>query len=90
MQLAGFVPLTCSVNGETVQQSSIGDLIFGVPEMIAYLSWVLPPLPGDVILTGTPSGVGCRPQRYLAAGDALVTEVGGVGTMRHDCVAGRP
>ncbi len=77
--------LGCSVNGEVVQQSSTADLVFSVPELIATLSGVLPLLPGDVIFTGTPSGVGTArtPPRYLASGDVLESWIEGIGTMRN-------
>jgi 2-keto-4-pentenoate hydratase/2-oxohepta-3-ene-1,7-dioic acid hydratase in catechol pathway len=54
----GDLALGCSVNGEPVQEGRTSDLIFSVPELIAQVSAVLPLLPGDVIFTGTPSGVG--------------------------------
>jgi 2-keto-4-pentenoate hydratase/2-oxohepta-3-ene-1,7-dioic acid hydratase in catechol pathway len=64
-------------------------MIFPVPELIARLSAVTPLLPGDVIFTGTPSGVGLgrTPQRYLVPGDELVSHVEGIGSMRHHLVA---
>ncbi|WP_103335208.1 fumarylacetoacetate hydrolase family protein [Amycolatopsis sp. CA-126428] len=77
--------LGCAVNGESVQKGRTSDLIFSVPELVARLSAILPLLTGDVIFTGTPSGVGMArsPQRFLAAGDDLVTTIEGIGTMRH-------
>jgi len=77
--------LGCSVNGETVQDGRTSDLVFTVPALIARLSAVLALLPGDVIFTGTPAGVGMsrQPPRYLAVGDVLETWIGGIGTMRH-------
>ena len=77
--------LGCAVNGESVQKGRTSDLIFSVPEIVARLSAILPLRPGDVIFTGTPSGVGMArsPQRFLAAGDELVTTIEGIGTMRH-------
>lgn len=82
------IRVSCSVNGVERQSSSTSDLIFGVPELIAYLSDVLPLLPGDVILTGTPSGVGIgqRPPVFLRPGDTIVTRVADL-TMEHRCVA---
>ncbi|WP_433875265.1 fumarylacetoacetate hydrolase family protein [Sinomonas atrocyanea] len=79
------IDLACSVNGEQVQKGNTSDMVFPVPEIIARLSAVTPLLPGDVIFTGTPAGVGVgrSPQRFLAPGDALVTVVQGVGEMRH-------
>jgi 2,4-didehydro-3-deoxy-L-rhamnonate hydrolase len=93
LQAAGLNPddlaISCSINGETVQQSRTGDMIFSVSEIIAYLSRVVELLPGDVIFTGTPSGVGVarKPQRWLQPGEELVTEIEGLGTMRHRFVA---
>jgi 2,4-diketo-3-deoxy-L-fuconate hydrolase len=83
------IAVSCAVNGETVQDSSTANMVFSVAELIAYLSAVLPLLPGDVILTGTPAGVGMArsPQRYLAPGDVLTTDVGGIGRLSHDFVA---
>jgi len=77
--------LGCSVNGESVQKGRTRDLVFSVPVLVARLSAVLPLLPGDVIFTGTPAGVGAarNPKRFLAAGDELVTTIEGIGTMRH-------
>ncbi|MFD4948838.1 MULTISPECIES: fumarylacetoacetate hydrolase family protein [unclassified Streptomyces] len=76
--------LTCAVNGEEMQRGRTRQLIFSVPALIAKLSGVLPLLPGDVIFTGTPAGVGLgrTPQRWLAAGDELVSSVQGIGELR--------
>lgn len=81
--------LSCAVNGEEVQKGRTRDLIFSVPALIAGLSAVLPLLPGDVIFTGTPAGVGLGrdPQRFLAAGDELVSSVEGIGELRQTFVA---
>jgi 2-keto-4-pentenoate hydratase/2-oxohepta-3-ene-1,7-dioic acid hydratase in catechol pathway len=77
--------LSCSVNGEQMQKDRTGNMIASIPELIAKLSGVLTLLPGDVIFTGTPAGVGLgrSPQRWLAPGDELVTRVEGIGEMRH-------
>ena len=82
--------LGCSIDGETVQDDRTGDLIFSVPSLVAELSAVLPLLPGDVIFTGTPAGVGMarQPPRALAAGQVLETWIEGIGTIRNRCVAG--
>jgi len=82
--------LGCSVNGETVQDDRTSGLIFGVPSLIAQLSAVLPLLPGDVIFTGTPDGVGQArtPPRFLRPGDVLESWVDGVGRIRSTFVAG--
>ena len=80
--------LGCSVDGETVQDARTSDLIFSVPRLVAELSAVLPLLPGDVIFTGTPSGVGIvrQPPRFLQPGAVLKTWVEGIGTIRNRCV----
>jgi 2-keto-4-pentenoate hydratase/2-oxohepta-3-ene-1,7-dioic acid hydratase in catechol pathway len=81
--------LRCTVNGEEVQKGRTRDLIFSVPALIAGLSAVLPLLPGDVIFTGTPAGVGLgrNPQRWLAPGDELVSTIAGIGELRQRFVA---
>ncbi|MGW3625404.1 fumarylacetoacetate hydrolase family protein [Streptomyces sp. NPDC000880] len=73
--------LGCAINGEDVQKGRTSDLIFSVPQLIARLSAVLPLLPGDVIFTGTPAGVGLglSPQRFLHPGDVLRSYVTGIG-----------
>ena len=80
--------LGCSVDGDTVQDARTSDLIFSVPQLIAELSAVLPLLPGDVIFTGTPEGVGAtrRPPRFLQPGQVLETWIEGIGTIRNRCV----
>ncbi|HEX4091020.1 MAG TPA: fumarylacetoacetate hydrolase family protein [Trebonia sp.] len=79
--------LTCSVNGELMQRSRTSDLLFGVPALISYMSQVITLLPGDVIATGSPSGVGAfrKPPRFLAAGDVLTTAIEGIGELRNVC-----
>jgi 2-keto-4-pentenoate hydratase/2-oxohepta-3-ene-1,7-dioic acid hydratase in catechol pathway len=81
--------LSCSINGEQMQKSRTRELIFGVPELIEQLSRVTPLLPGDIIFTGTPSGVGLgrSPQRWLAPGDVLTSYIEGIGEMSHRFVA---
>ncbi|MFC8448124.1 fumarylacetoacetate hydrolase family protein [Kitasatospora sp. NPDC057223] len=81
--------LRCTVNGEEVQKSRTAELIFSVPELIARLSAVIPLLPGDIIFTGTPAGVGLGrdPQRWLAPGDELVSTIEGIGELRQRFVA---
>ena len=65
--------LGCSVDGETVQDARTSDLMFSVPQLVAELSAVLPLLPGDIIFTGTPAGVGFtrQPPRFLQPGQVL-------------------
>jgi 2-keto-4-pentenoate hydratase/2-oxohepta-3-ene-1,7-dioic acid hydratase in catechol pathway len=80
--------LGCSVDGEKVQDARTSDLIFSVPKLIAELSAVLPLLPGDVIFTGTPAGVGIarQPARFLQPGQILESWIEGIGTIRNRCV----
>jgi 2-keto-4-pentenoate hydratase/2-oxohepta-3-ene-1,7-dioic acid hydratase in catechol pathway len=81
--------LGCYVNGEQVQKSRTSQLIFPVPAVVAYLSSIVRLLPGDVIYTGTPAGVGAlrQPPRFLGPGDELSSYVVGIGEMRHRFVA---
>ena len=85
----GDLELGCEVNGEVVQLSRTSQLIFSVPALIANLSASVPLLPGDVIFTGTPSGVGLgrTPQRFLAPGDVLTSHIESLGGMTHRFVA---
>jgi 2,4-diketo-3-deoxy-L-fuconate hydrolase len=80
--------LGCSVDGEKVQDARTSDLIFGVPRLIAELSAVLPLLPGDVIFTGTPAGVGMarHPARFLQPGQILESWIESIGTIRNRCI----
>ncbi len=77
--------LGCSVNAETMQHARTSDLVFGVAQLIADLSAVLPLLPGDVIFTGTPDGIGAtrKPPRFLQKGDVLESWIEGIGTIRN-------
>jgi 2-keto-4-pentenoate hydratase/2-oxohepta-3-ene-1,7-dioic acid hydratase in catechol pathway len=76
--------LGCSIDGETVQDARTSDLVFGVPHLVAELSAVVPLLPGDIIFTGTPAGVGFtrQPPRFLKPGETLTSWVEGIGTIR--------
>ena len=79
--------LGCAVDGETLQSGRTSDLIFNVPRLVAELSAVLSMLPGDVIFTGTPAGVGVarQPARFLQPGNTLESWIEGIGTMRNVC-----
>ncbi|GII82297.1 fumarylacetoacetate hydrolase [Sphaerisporangium siamense] len=79
----------CAVNSETVQKSRTRHMIFSVPVLLAKLSAVAPLLPGDVIFSGTPSGVGGaqNPPRFLAPGDTLVSFVENVGRLTQTFVS---
>jgi len=81
--------LWLDVNGERLQESNTSDLIFGIPALVSYLSQFLTLLPGDVISTGTPSGVGLGmdPPRYLKPGDVVELGIDGLGTSRQRAVA---
>jgi 2-keto-4-pentenoate hydratase/2-oxohepta-3-ene-1,7-dioic acid hydratase in catechol pathway len=77
--------LRLRLNGETMQDSSTSDLIFNIPTIIATLSSGMTLEAGDIIATGTPSGVGMgmTPQRWLAAGDVMEAEIDGIGVLRN-------
>ncbi len=81
--------LTCSIDGTMMQDARTSDLIFSVSSLIAQLSAVLPLLPGDVIFTGTPAGVGisAKPPRFLQAGEVVESWIEGIGTIRNRFVA---
>ena len=80
--------IRCILNGDTVQDSTTAQLIFKVPQLVAYLSHVFTLAPGDLIFTGTPPGVGMArdPQLWLKPGDTVVCEVDGLGRLENDCV----
>jgi len=75
--------ITCRVNGEVRQSATTADLVFGVGELVAYVSRVMTLLPGDVILTGTPSGVG-----PIEVGDRVEVEVEGIGLLLNPVIEG--
>lgn len=79
--------LGCSIDGEVVQDGRTGDLIFDVPHLVAELSSVVTLLPGDVIFTGTPEGVGMArtPPRALQPGQVIESWIDGIGRMRNTC-----
>jgi 2-keto-4-pentenoate hydratase/2-oxohepta-3-ene-1,7-dioic acid hydratase in catechol pathway len=80
------LPIRCEVNGEVRQDDTTANLIFSVPDLVAYLASVLTLYPGDLIFTGTPAGVG-RPQgKFLQPGDTVHTTIGGVGELTNRCV----
>ena len=77
--------ITCRVNGEEVQRDSTATLVFDSADLLAYISTFTTLRPGDLVLTGTPGGVGVArdPKRFLADGDVLETEVEGIGLLRN-------
>jgi len=81
--------LHLSVNGHVMQKSSTAQMIFGVPFLVSYVSQFMTLLPGDVISTGTPAGVGLgqKPPRYLVHGDFVELGCDGLGTSRQRVVA---
>jgi 2-keto-4-pentenoate hydratase/2-oxohepta-3-ene-1,7-dioic acid hydratase in catechol pathway len=81
--------ISLSIGGETLQESNTSNLIFGVPQIIAYLSSVFTLEPGDVIATGTPAGVGFarKPPRFLRAGDEVRVKIEGIGELVNPVIA---
>ena len=81
--------IRCILNGETVQDSNTSQLIFGVPELIAYLAHVFTLVPGDLIFTGTPPGVGMgrEPQIWLKHGDHVTCEIDGLGGLENPVIS---
>lgn len=81
--------ITLTINGERLQHSNTRHLIFGIPALIEYISSVCTLQPGDIVSTGTPSGVGFshKPPRWLRPGDEVAVEVQGLGVLRNPCVA---
>lgn len=77
------------LNGQTMQNSSTKEFIFGVPQLLAFLSQVVTLEPGDLIFTGTPPGVGGarKPPVWLKPGDIAEVEIEGIGLLRNPCVA---
>jgi 2-keto-4-pentenoate hydratase/2-oxohepta-3-ene-1,7-dioic acid hydratase in catechol pathway len=73
--------LRTRVNGETLQEGTTANQIFGVAEVVAWLSRTMTLLPGDIIATGTPAGVGASKGRFLRDGDSVEVEVEGLGAL---------
>jgi 2-keto-4-pentenoate hydratase/2-oxohepta-3-ene-1,7-dioic acid hydratase in catechol pathway len=88
IDLTAGLPIETRVSGEVLQSSSTSELVFSVPELIAWISQGCTLEPGDVILTGTPGGVGAArtPPRWLVDGDVVEITIGGVGTLRNPVV----
>jgi len=83
------IELGCRLGGEQMQHGRTRDFVFTIPQLVAYLSRILPLLPGDLIFTGTPAGIGWvrQPRRTIAAGEELITHITGIGEMRHRFVS---
>ena len=79
--------LWLKLNGETMQDSSTSDFIFNIQEVVSYISQFMTLLPGDIISTGTPFGVGLglNPPRYLKEGDVVELGIDGLGIARQSC-----
>ena len=82
------IGLWCEVAGERMQEARTSRLIFSIPVLVAYLSSICTLYPGDVIFTGTPSGVGMARGRYLAVGEVVVSGAEVIGELRNVCVPG--
>jgi 2,4-diketo-3-deoxy-L-fuconate hydrolase len=84
------LPIRAILNGEVVQESTTANLVFGVDEVISYASQTATLEAGDLILTGTPAGVGIfrKPPRLLEPGDEITIEIDGVGSLTNPVVAG--
>jgi 2-keto-4-pentenoate hydratase/2-oxohepta-3-ene-1,7-dioic acid hydratase in catechol pathway len=77
----GDLRLRTRIDGETVQQGSTSNMIFGPAELVAWLSRTMTLVPGDIIATGTPAGVGAAQGRFLRAGNTVEVEIDGLGTL---------
>jgi acylpyruvate hydrolase len=82
--------IALTVNGETRQHSNTADLIFNIPQLIEFISEDLTLMPGDIITTGTPSGVGVfmKPPVFLKAGDEVSINIDQIGTLRNRVAGG--
>jgi 2-keto-4-pentenoate hydratase/2-oxohepta-3-ene-1,7-dioic acid hydratase in catechol pathway len=81
--------ISLSIHGEVLQNSNTSNLVFGVPQLIAFLSSVMTLSPGDIISTGTPAGVGFaqKPPRWLKPGDEVAIEIAGLGRLVNPVIA---
>ena len=79
------LPITCEIDGVVMQQARTDDLMFSVASIISYVSRIITLLPGDLIATGTPGGVGAGrdPQIFFSDGQVMTTTIGGIGTLRN-------
>ena len=82
---ARALAITCEINDETMQSGNTSDLIFSVPYLLSYISRFTTLLPGDLVITGTPGGVGMgrTPKRFLQAGETLTSSIAGIGSLRN-------
>jgi 2-keto-4-pentenoate hydratase/2-oxohepta-3-ene-1,7-dioic acid hydratase in catechol pathway len=86
----GQLAISLTLNGQTMQNSSTKELIFNIPQLIAYLTQIVTLKPGDLIFTGTPPGVGMarKPPVFLKPGDTMSVTIAGLGTLTNPCTAG--
>jgi 2-keto-4-pentenoate hydratase/2-oxohepta-3-ene-1,7-dioic acid hydratase in catechol pathway len=84
------LPIRAILNGETMQDSNTSNMVFGVAEIIAFVSQAITLEPGDLIITGTPAGVGAfrKPQVWLKPGDEITIEIDGLGSITNPVVQG--
>jgi 2,4-diketo-3-deoxy-L-fuconate hydrolase len=82
------IGLWCDLDGERMQEGRTNDLIFSIPTLVAYLSSICTLRPGDLIFTGTPSGVGLARGRFLAPGELLTSGAEVIGELTNQCVPG--
>jgi 2,4-didehydro-3-deoxy-L-rhamnonate hydrolase len=90
---AMFVPdpmklgIRLRLNGQTMQDSTTSDMVFGIAELISYISQWAEMQPGDMLITGSPAGNGSHYGRFLRDGDVMECEIDGLGVQRTRCVA---
>src|SRR5437870_5216319 len=85
------LPIRAILNGRTMQDSNTANQIFGVAEVVSFVSQAITLEPGDLIITGTPAGVGAfrKPPVWLQPGDEITIEIDGIGSITNPVVAGR-
>jgi 2-keto-4-pentenoate hydratase/2-oxohepta-3-ene-1,7-dioic acid hydratase in catechol pathway len=81
--------ISLEIDGETLQSSNTRELVFGIPELVEYISSIAPLLPGDIVSTGTPGGVGLgrTPKRWLKPGETVTVKVEGIGSLSNPVIA---
>jgi 2,4-didehydro-3-deoxy-L-rhamnonate hydrolase len=82
------LPIRCIVNGEALQDSNTSQMVFSVGELVSFISRTLTLAPGDIIVTGTPAGVGFarKPPRFLSSGDEVTVQIEGIGSLTNPVV----
>lgn len=89
---ARALAMSCAVDDTVMQKSTTGDMLFPVAEIISYVSSIITLVPGDLIATGTPAGIGAarKPPVFLTAGQTLRTAIAGLGDQANRCVTAEP